>query len=367
MADIGAKGKGRVKTQFVTRSWCAFCGIINHLVSPSSPEIASRESSCKTEGQKILEEDGMSFFRSKFIGRRILLWLLLAGLGSSVGIGSGAAAADSQASSGATQGGNPKSWYKPTEPFHVAGSIYYVGTRGLSVFLIKTSDGDILLGGAAPGTAPLIEASIRKLGFESGDIRILLLNHAHFDHAGTLADFKKLTGAKVEVMEGDVELLKSGGRTDYLFAKDPKFHFPSVTADTVLKDGDKVSLGDVTLTAHATPGHTPGCTTWVTTVAEGGHSYVVVFADGIGINPGTHFVKNPSYPGIADDYSRTFSVLESLHPDIFLSYHAGAFDLEGKQRRAATEGVQAWIDPQGYRNYVAQGKMNFEEAVAKEK
>jgi metallo-beta-lactamase class B len=308
----------------------------------------------------------MSFFRKMLVGHRILLWLLLAALDTCLGFVSGATAADDQASV-ATQGGRPKSWYEPTEPFHIAGPIYYVGTRGLSVFLIATSDGDILLGGAAPGTAPLIEASIRKLGFQSRDIRILLLNHAHFDHAGTLADFKKLTGAKVEVMEGDVELLKSGGSTDYLFAKDAKFHFPPVTADKALKDGDKVSLGDVTLTAHATPGHTPGCTTWVTTVAEGGHPYVVVFADGVGINPGTHFVKNPSYPGIADDYRRTFSVLESLHPDIFLSYHAGAFDLEGKQARASSEGVQAWIDPQGFRSYITGGKANFEEQIAKEK
>ncbi len=178
-----------------------------------------------------------------------------------------------------------------------------------------------------PGTAPLIEASIRKLGFKPEDIRILLLNHAHFDHAGTVADFKKLTGAKVEVMEADVELLKSGGSTDYLFAKDAKFHFPPVTPDKALKDGDAVSLGDVKLTAHATPGHTRGCTTWVTTVKDGGRSYVVVFADGTGINPGTRFVKNPSYPGIADDYRHTFTVLESLQPDIFLSYHAELFDL----------------------------------------
>jgi metallo-beta-lactamase class B len=139
-------------------------------------------------------------------------------------------------------------------------------------------------------------------------------------------------------MEADVELLKSGGSTDYLFAKDAKLHFPPVTTDRVLNDGDKVSLGDVTRTAHATPGHTPGCTTWVTTVAEGGHSYVVVFADGVGINPGTHFVKNPSYPGIADDYRRTFSVLESLHPDIFLSYHRrgvrfGGQECAGEDRR----------------------------------
>ena len=260
-----------------------------------------------------------------------------------------------------------KSWYEPTEPFHIAGPIYYVGTRGLSVFLITTSDGDILLGGAAPGTAPLLEESISKLGFKPENIRILLLNHAHFDHAGTLADFKRLTGAKVEVMEGDVALLQSGGKTDYLFAKDASFHFPPVATDKVLKDGDGVSLGGVTLTAHSTPGHTRGCTTWVTTVAEGGRRYVVVFADGTGINPGTHFVKNPSYAGIADDYRHTFSVLQSLHPDIFLSYHAGAFDLAGKQARATTEGVQAWVDPQGYRNYVAAGKAKFEEALANEK
>jgi metallo-beta-lactamase class B len=276
-------------------------------------------------------------------------------------------AVDGQAPAGVVPSGHPKSWYEPIEPFHIAGPIYYVGTRGLSVFLITTSEGDILLAGAAPGTAPLIEASIRNLGFKPEDIRILLLNHAHFDHAGTVADFKKLTGAKVEVMQADVELLKSGGRTDYLFAKDENFHFPPVTTDRALKDGDTVSLADVKLTAHATPGHTRGCTTWVMTVKEGGHSYVVVFADGTGINPGTRMVKNPSYPGIADDYRHTFMVLESLHPDIFLSYHPEAYDPAGKQARAATEGVQAWVDPAGYQSYVAAGKARFEKLVAAEK
>ena len=275
-------------------------------------------------------------------------------------------AGDGQASSGAPPIGDVK-WYEPTDPFHIAGPIYYVGTRGLSVFLIRTSDGDILLGGAMPGSAPLIEASIRKLGFKPENVRILLLNHAHIDHAGTLADFKKLTGAKLEVMRPDVELLKSGGTTDYLFANNEKFHFPPVTADKALNDGDKVSLGGVTLTALATPGHTRGCTTWVTTANDGGRSYVVVFADCTGINPGTHLVKNPSYPGIADDYRHTFNVLESLHPDIFLSYHAESFDMAGKQARASKEGVSAWVDPQGYRSYVARSKARFEEEIAREK
>ena len=298
---------------------------------------------------------------------RVRLQLILGVLALIVAATPVARAVNGQAAPVAVPSGNPKSWYEATEPFHIAGPIYYVGTRGLSVFLITTSEGDILLGGAVPGTEPLIEVSIRKLGFKPDKIRILLLNHGHFDHAGTVAGLKTSTGAKLEVMQGDVDLLKSGGGTDYLFAKDAKFHFPPVTPDKALKDGDTVSLGDVTLTAHATPGHTRGCTTWVTTVKDGGRAYVVVFADGTGINPGTRFVRNPSYPGIADDYRHTFTVLESLQPDIFLSYHAEAFDSAGKQGRASTEGVQAWVDPQGYRGYVARGKANFEEHVAAEK
>lgn len=298
----------------------------------------------------------MSFFRSILADRHFLWGLVLATFMTGAATDLVAAALLGQ-----------ESWYQPAEPFHIAGPIYYVGTRGLSVFLITTSDGDILLGGAVPGTAPLIEASIRKLGFKPEDIRILLSNHAHVDHVGTLADFKKLTGAKVEVMEADVELLKSGGSTDYLFAKDARFHFPPVTADKALRDGDTVSLGGITLTAHATPGHTRGCTTWAMTVSEGGRSYFVVFADGTGINPGTHLVKDPSYPGIAEDYRHTYSVLESLHPDIFLGYHAEPFDPEGKRARSTSEGVQAWVDPKGYQSYVAGGKLRFEEEVAKEK
>jgi len=260
----------------------------------------------------------------------------------------------------------PPSWSEATDPFHIVGPIYYVGTRGLAVYLFKTSAGDILLAGAVPGTAPLIEASIRKLGFDPKDIRILLLNHAHFDHAGTLADFKQLTGAKLEVMEGDIELLKSGGKSDYLFAGDPRFHFSPVTADVILKDGATVSLGGVQLTAHHTPGHTRGCTTWTTTVQEAGRSYFVVFPDGTTVNPGTRLVKDPSYPGIANDYRRTFATLQSFHPDIFLSYHAEFFDMPAKRTRAATEGVQAWVDPEGYRRQIATTNARFEKLVQEE-
>ncbi len=264
-------------------------------------------------------------------------------------------------------GGDVEAWTEPTEPFHIAGPIYYVGTRGICAYLITTPAGNILLSGGMPGTARLLEASIQKLGFKVEEIRILLISHAHFDHVGTLAEMQKLTGASVEVMEEDVALLNSGGKLDYLFAKQNEYHFAGVSADKVLKDGDKVTLGGVTLTAHWTPGHTPGCTTWTTTVQDGGRAYAVVFADGTGINPGTRFGKDPSYPGIADDYRKTFRVLESLHPDIFLAYHVERFDMEAKRARAAAEGVKSWVDPEGYRAFVERDKANFEKWVAEKK
>jgi metallo-beta-lactamase class B len=253
------------------------------------------------------------------------------------------------------------------EPMHIVGPINFVGTRGLGVYLISTPAGHILLGGGMPGSSSAIATSIRKLGYKPEDIKILLSNHAHFDHVGTMADLKKLSGASVEVMDGDVELLALGGKMDYLFGKDPRFYFPAVRADRVLKDGDTVELGGVKLTARRTPGHTPGCTTFITTVEEGGRSYQVVFPDGTSVNAGTRLVHNPSYPGILEDYRKTFAVLESLHPDIFLAYHIDDSVWIAKRERAATEGAQAFVDPDGYRSLVADRKARFEQLVAEEK
>ncbi len=257
-------------------------------------------------------------------------------------------------------------WFEPVEPFRIVGPIHYVGTRELGVYLIATPEGHILLDGATTESAPLIEASIRKLGFEPDEIRHLLITQAHFDHVGTLARFKRLTGASVAVMAPDAPLLASGGRTDYLFADDPSFHFPPVTADHLLIDGDTVEIGGVSLTARLTPGHTPGCTTWLTTVEEGGRTYHVVFQGSTSVNPGTRFVNQPSYPGIADDYRRAFHLLESLQPDVPLAAHASAFDLERKRARAEAAGVEAFVDSDGYRRRLAESKARFEALVEAE-
>lgn len=260
---------------------------------------------------------------------------------------------------------NP-SWTRPVDPFRIAGPIHYVGTEDLAAYLITTTEGHILLDGALPGSGPIIEQSIRALGFDPSQIRILLTSQAHFDHVGTIAHFKKLSGARVEVMRGDDRLLADGGRSDYLFAHDPTYHFEPVTVDRVLADGDVVRLGGVSLTARHTPGHTPGCTTWVMQVQDRGRPYRVVFAGSTTVNPGTRLVVRPSYPGIADDFRKSFALLESLQPQVFLAAHASFFDLAGKRERLKHEGVRAFVDPDAYQRLTAQKKAEFEALVAKE-
>ena len=261
----------------------------------------------------------------------------------------------------------PDGWYAPTEPVRIVGPIHYVGTRELGAYLIATPAGHVLIDGAMPESAPLIEASIRKLGFDPRDIRILLITHAHVDHAGTLAHFKALSGGKVEVMAPDVELLESGGATDYLYAKQQLFRFEPAMVDRVLHDGDEASLGGLILTARHTPGHTRGCTTWTTTVDDGGRSFRVVFLGSTSVNPGTKLVRDASYPGIADDYRHSLDVLDSLQPDVFVAPHTGFFDFDGKRARAATEGVAAWVDPAGYRRRLAKEREKVEALIAGER
>lgn len=259
------------------------------------------------------------------------------------------------------------SWDKYEAPFRLAGPIYYVGTQELAAFLVSSPQGHILIDGGIPGAAAVIEKSIREIGFKPEDIRILLTTQAHFDHVGTHAHFKKLSGAMVQAMTGDEKLLRDGGKSDYLLGGAPENAFPRVAVDRVLKDGDIVTIGGARITARHTPGHTPGSATYEMNVSEGGRDYKVVFAASTTVNPGTRLVKNPSYPGILEDFRKTFGVLESLRPDIFVSGHASFFNL--KQKRAkmkADNPAEAFVDPQGYRTLIAEKKKAFEALVAKE-
>ena len=259
------------------------------------------------------------------------------------------------------------SWNDYEAPFRLAGPIYYVGTQHLAAFLVASPQGHILIDGGMPSTAPVIEKAIRELGFKPEDIRVLLTTQAHYDHVGSHAHFKKLSGAMVQAMTGDEKLLRDGGKSDYLFGGAPDTLFPPVTVDRVLKDGDIVTIGGVRLTARHTPGHTPGSATYVMNVEEAGRKYQVVFAASTTVNPGTRLVRNPSYPGILEDFRKTFTVLESLEPDIFVSAHAGFFDLARKRAAMKPENpAEAFVDRDGYRALLAERRKAFETLVAQE-
>jgi metallo-beta-lactamase class B len=258
-----------------------------------------------------------------------------------------------------------RSWITRTDPVRIVGPIYFVGTSGLAAYLITTREGHVLIDGAMPSSAMDIDASIRKAGFRPEDVRWQLITHAHIDHAGTAAHFQKL-GARVAVMDRDFETLKTGGKADFRYGDVPSFYFPAVTADRTLKDGDVVALGKVRMTARLGAGHTKGATTWTTTVEDGGKSYSVVFPCCMGINSGYRLLIRPSYPGIADDYRRTIAMLEALKPDVWLPAHTDMFEFESKRTRAATEGAAAWVDPEGYRLWLARGKENLEKLLTME-
>lgn len=266
----------------------------------------------------------------------------------------------------AAQAQSPANWTQPIEPFQIADNLYYVGTAGLSAFLITTPQGHILIDGAMPTSAKPIEASIAKLGFKPTDVKVLLNTHAHFDHAGGLAELKKDTGATLAASAGDREALESG---KYIGSEDVKaFDFAPVKVDRVLKDGDKVTLGGGTLTAHVTPGHTAGCTTWTFPVTIGGerHEAVLYCSTSVAANRLVSKTKGPQYPGIVADYEQSFAKLHRLKADVFLAPHAEQFGMSAKRARLADGGPNPFIDPGMLQATIAASEKAFRQDLAKQ-
>ena len=258
-------------------------------------------------------------------------------------------------------------WTEPFPAFRIAGNLYYVGSKGLANYLITTPRGHILINSDLETNVPLIRASIESLGFKFTDVKILLISHAHYDHSAGSNMIKKLTGAKYMVMEGDVPVVESGGKSDFQYGNDPAQLYPPTKVDRVLRDGEQVKLGDAVLTARLTPGHTKGCTTWTMKVTESGKTYDVVIVGSPNVNPGYKLVGNLVYPGIADDFERTFQVLKLLPCDYFLGAHGSYFDLETKYPQLKAGASTAFIDPAGYKNYVADRERAFRRELAKQK
>jgi metallo-beta-lactamase class B len=256
-------------------------------------------------------------------------------------------------------------WDDPFPPHRIADHLYYVGSKGLASYLITTTNGHILINSSFERTIPIIRTNIEALGFKFNDVRILLMSHAHSDHASGHALIKEQTGARVEVMAGDAQVIANGGKGQYLYTNDNAWK-PCVV-DRVLKDGDTVTLGEAQLTARLTPGHTRGCTTWLMRATDGGKSWNVVIVGSPNVNPGYALITNRDYPEIANDYTKTFRLLKALPCDIFLGAHGSYYGMEGKYARLQMNPkTNPFIDREGYHAYVDDRAQAFREAVRKQ-
>ena len=257
-------------------------------------------------------------------------------------------------------------WDEPFPPHRVIGNVYYVGTKGLASYLITTPEGNILVNSSLESSVPLIRASIEKLGFRFQDVKILLISHAHFDHCAGSFMVKELTGAKYMVMEPDVVEVENGGKGNFQYGNTANALYKPVKVDRVLHDGDQVKLADSVLTAHLTPGHTKGCTTWTMKARDGGKSYDVVIVGSPNVNPGYKLVNNALYPQIASEYERMFRVLKSMPCDVFLGAHGGYYGMEEKFSKMGKGGSNPFVDPEGYKRYVAEREKTFRAELAKQ-
>ena len=263
------------------------------------------------------------------------------------------------------------SWTTPIAPFQIADNLYYVGSQDLASYLVVTDEGNILINANLVTSPSQIRASVEKLGFRWSDTKIFLNSQAHDDHVGGAAEVIRETHAKNMVMEGDAEVVETGGRADFL---SPAPTYAPVHIDRVLHDEDVVSLGGVTLTAHKTAGHTRGCTTWTMrshlSGEPAGTLRNIVIVGGVGFWSAYHFVAAPghpvSYPGIAQDFRRTFASLLALPCDVFLGAHGGYFDMLTKLQRYPQGGPRVFIDSAGYKSFVADAQDHFEKVFRKQ-
>ncbi len=263
----------------------------------------------------------------------------------------------------------------PDEPFQIAGNLYYVGSTGVTAFLLTGPEGHVLIDGGYPETAPLIMESIARLGFSIADVRVLLNTHAHSDHAGGLRALQEASGAKLWVSEGDADVMAAGGAGDRALGPLGFFgyhlgglRFSPPRIDHRFKDGDTIRVGPIALTAHVTAGHTRGCTSWSFPVRDGDRELLAVDICSLTLFPFVSLVEPEAYPGIRSDFEHSFSVLRSLPADIFLASHTDMFAMNRKRRERADAAnpVDPFIDRVGYLNYIDRAEARFREVLAKQ-
>lgn len=255
---------------------------------------------------------------------------------------------------------------RPVTPFRISDDIYYVGASDVTSFLIVTDAGLILTDGGFPDTAAQIEANIKTLGFDIHNVKLLMSSHAHFDHAGGLAELKRDSGATMVASAADAPVLESGGTNDFVDLG-PIARFSQVKVDRHLSNGEKLTLGHTTLTIHLTPGHTRGCTSWSMTTHIDGKPEQVLFICSLTVLPNYSIVKAPSYPGIAEDYAHSIATLRALPCDIMLASHGSFFGLTEKRAKLEAGDKAAFVNPGTCKTYLDYAEKAYNAEIAKEK
>jgi len=254
------------------------------------------------------------------------------------------------------------SWSAPHAPYQITDNIYNVGTEGIGVYLITTPKGHILLDAATEQGAAVVEANIKALGFSLKDIKYLIENHAHSDHVGGLARLKKSTGAKIIASKGDKYGLEHGTLDSEADWTDK---FPPVKVDKTIADGGELNLGGTRLQAIMTPGHTKGCTTWLTESPDKGVTRHVIFACSL-TTAGNKLINNRIYPTIADDFRTSFARLKGIKADILLVGHPGFANLEEKYQAQLQGKKDAFVDPDGLQKLVVKSEESFRSEFKKQ-
>jgi metallo-beta-lactamase class B len=264
-------------------------------------------------------------------------------------------------------GQNNADWTRPFPPFKLIGNIYWVGSYDLSTYLITTPQGHFLINTGVGDTAQKIKASVEQLGFKMTDVKILTATHGHWDHVAGIAELKKMTGAALVVSEPEKELLESGGKSDFRFGDTPGSRFEPAKVDRTFKDGETLTLGDTKLTAHLHPGHTKGATSFTTEIRENGKTYRVVIANMGSINPGVTVTGMATYPGIQQDYARTFAAQQAMKIDVFLSSHASQFRMHDKYKPGDPYNPDRFVDPKGFLEAVSRLEKAYLDQMARER